>query len=276
MLPKSLVDTIYSQYWAGASMRFLARQYGKHRNTLREVFRRRGLPIRESASHPQGYDRSSVRFLPARKFTATEIDAMIAELDGIKVPEPLKAQWRSWTMDKRAALLTKIRKRFPSYRPTTAYSPNVQPFDYSTPVAWEIVERDNVGSNSQIFPDKLKLCSEGVIYKDRLWYWCGKSTGYYASQFKPGIGRPPLHHVIYQEHNGPLPKSHTVIFLDGNPNNLSVGNLGLRSRAECANQNQSKALLARSRQLVQTILNRQQSATNEHLIALKGRSRKAA
>ena len=40
------------------------------------------------------------------------------------------------------------------------------------------------------------------------------------------------HHIVWEEVNGPIPKGHKVIFLDGNKRNFSLDNLALVSNAE--------------------------------------------
>ena len=40
------------------------------------------------------------------------------------------------------------------------------------------------------------------------------------------------HNVVWEEHNGPIPKGSIVIFLDGNPTNLDISNLYCITRAE--------------------------------------------
>ncbi len=149
---------------------------------------------------------------------------MIDSLTRLMIPHALAREWRQWTMDRRAFFLQQVRQKFPSDRPATPVVDQRRGILSITrrPRAWEIVERDNIGLNSQLCPDKLKLSSEGVIYNDKLWYWCGaKCGGYFAGPYKPGVGRPSLHHVIWEEtHGRKVPAACTVIFLDGNPNNF--------------------------------------------------------
>jgi hypothetical protein len=42
----------------------------------------------------------------------------------------------------------------------------------------------------------------------------------------------PVHHVIWERANGPIPHDHLVLFTDGNAANTDIGNLELVSRAE--------------------------------------------
>lgn len=56
-----------------------------------------------------------------------------------------------------------------------------------------------------------------------------------------GMGRRrdwrPVHALIWEEHNGPIPDGHTVIFADGDRRNFSPGNLVCLSRAELMERN---------------------------------------
>lgn len=47
------------------------------------------------------------------------------------------------------------------------------------------------------------------------------------------------HVVVWEEHNGPLPKDHIVIFLDGDHQNCSIDNLTIIDRATHVRLNQS-------------------------------------
>lgn len=47
----------------------------------------------------------------------------------------------------------------------------------------------------------------------------------------------PVHHIVWEQVNGPIPDGHVVIFLDGNKSNFSIDNLQLVSRAENASMN---------------------------------------
>lgn len=56
------------------------------------------------------------------------------------------------------------------------------------------------------------------------------------------------HTVIYENTHGPIPKSHVVLFLDGNKENLDINNLRLVSRAELAVLNKNR-LLSKEKEL---------------------------
>lgn len=50
------------------------------------------------------------------------------------------------------------------------------------------------------------------------------------------------HHVIYEKHNGPIPKGYNVIFGDRNPMNFDINNLILVSKAQLLKMNQHKLI----------------------------------
>lgn len=50
------------------------------------------------------------------------------------------------------------------------------------------------------------------------------------------------HHVIYEKHNGLIPKGYNVIFGDGDPMNLYIDNLILVSKAQLLKMNQHKLI----------------------------------
>lgn len=67
-----------------------------------------------------------------------------------------------------------------------------------------------------------------VMYKGRK-YTCQKVYGRHR-YLRDTIGRTKikyLHHVVWIEHNGPIPRGHKVVFKDGNHLNWKIGNLEL-------------------------------------------------
>ena len=50
------------------------------------------------------------------------------------------------------------------------------------------------------------------------------------------------HRVVWEKVNGPIPKNHVVIFLDGDKSNVNIDNLALVSRSELLIANQRKLL----------------------------------
>ena len=59
------------------------------------------------------------------------------------------------------------------------------------------------------------------------------------------------HHLIYEEHYGPIPEGHIVIFLDGNNRNFDPENLRAISKATNARMNQNH-LRFKERELTET------------------------
>lgn len=51
-----------------------------------------------------------------------------------------------------------------------------------------------------------------------------------------------VHRIIYEEFHGPIPKGHSVIFIDQNPTNLDINNLALLKRKELLVLNQNYQL----------------------------------
>jgi hypothetical protein len=243
-LSTELVAGMYAEYRQGASLSALARRYGRDRRSFREIFTRRGLELRTHPV-PSKRDRITGCWLAAKPATATELERMIARATRVHVPQELAREWRLWPMERRLWFIGRLRERFPSTRPAGPFSANVEPFDYGSARAWAIVRRLNRGRCSRHKQASLKPCSEGVIWKNQLWFWCGSRTvkgpgdGYFLGKWRPGIGRPCLHHTIWEKtHGTAVPAKHTVIFLDGNKNNLAPENLALRSMADCVRMNQ--------------------------------------
>lgn len=50
----------------------------------------------------------------------------------------------------------------------------------------------------------------------------------------------PVHRLVWEEHNGPVPEGKILIFLDGDKGNCDIGNLALVSRAENLELNRSR------------------------------------
>ena len=244
MLSTELVAGMYREYQAGASLSGLGRKYGRNRMTVRDIFHRRGLAVRSCPGGPN-IDPVTGKFIAAKPATARQLEAMIADAKRVGVPRALAHEWRLWPIARRMDFIRRLRVRFPSTRPAGPFSANVEPFDYGSPRARAIVARLNRGLDSRTKRAQLKPNSEGVIWKDRLWYWVGPTRierglgdGYFLGVWRPGVGRPCLHHTIWEQRHGPVPPGQTVIFKDGNKNNLSPANLALRSMADCARMNQ--------------------------------------
>ena len=228
------VKKMWADYAAGMTLSGVGRKYGRDRKTLNGIFERRGYKLRP------------VKTIPALGFgvkipepSAAEVRVMIAGLKHLTVPAPLKIHWRKWTMPRRRSFIKKLRVKFPSTRPTLPFSGNVEPFEYGSPRAHEIVARLNVGRTSQTKVAAMKLGSEGVIWNGQLFYWIKNPQGSGDGYQRGGTPaqRVFLHHVLWEEKHGPVPAGMTVIHLDGNKNNFDPRNLALRSMADCARMN---------------------------------------
>jgi DNA-binding transcriptional regulator YdaS (Cro superfamily) len=255
-LSTEFVAGMYAEYQSGDSLNAVARRHGYHRASLPQIFRRRGLALRPWTR--MAHDPITGQWIPAKPATAAEITAMIQQLTRVVVPTALAREWRQWPMARRMQFIARVRRHInhPDDRPTTPFSSNVDPFEYGSPRAMAIAKTLNAGKDSQHSGGKIKPASQGVIYRGRLFFWGGWDTGYTVGPYLPGIGRPALHHVVWSEVNGrPVPPKHTVIFLDGNKNNFTPRNLGLRAMADCMRQNSCRAKLKKSRGLTALLLN---------------------
>jgi len=236
----AVVAAMYADYNRGLSFAEVGRLYplanGKRRQhgEIGNIFRRRGLKVRplKSRAPKLGF---GVR-IPEP--TEKEIRALIAGLDRLRVPAEIKIHWRKWSLAKRLEFVKKLRVKFPSTRPSTPFSKNVEPFRYGEPHVHEIAARMNVGRNSHTKVIALKPGSEGVIWDGQIFFWAGD---YYfrGTGWRPGgASRSPLGQAVWEKHHRrPVPEKHTVIQLDGNKNNFDPKNLGLRSMADCARMN---------------------------------------
>lgn len=77
------------------------------------------------------------------------------------------------------------------------------------------------------------------INKDPEFYVLGalrvNSDGYIdmRTSFEPGAcGWTALHRILWTDANGPVPKGHKLYFKDGDPLNVEIGNIGIRSNAD--------------------------------------------
>lgn len=261
----TFVEQLYAEYTAGFSLNALAKKYGRTRNCLREIFDRRGLPLRVVCRRP-AFDPKTGRILPARRMTPAQIDELIAAATKIRIPDALRLEWRTWSMDRRREFIARLRAklRSPRDRPDKPFSSNVEPFEYGSPRAHQFAAEMNAGLGSHEARVKMDLVSQGVIWRDRLYFWSpeGKTTGtgaYYIGPWRPGTGRPALHRIMWEEiHGRKVPEGMVVRFADGNPNNFEPENLILRSRNDVARENQAAALGQRSREKTALLLSRAQ------------------
>ena len=196
-----------------------------------------------------------------KRATPAEITAIIARATKFSIPDELRWEFRTWPMEKRGRFISRLRAKLksPSDRPEKPFSANVTPFDYATPAARRIMDRVNAGLNSREAQCKINLISQGVIFRDELWFWSPK-TGYCKrGAWTQENGRPLLHHVIWEEtHGRKVPPHHIVRFIDGNENNLVPENLVLQTRNNLARENQSTGLFRTSREATALLFRRAQ------------------
>lgn len=257
-----LVAQMYADYQAGASLNSLAKKYGRSRKCFTGLFTARGLTLRPGPVLRR--DAKTGRILPRKVHTPEEIAALIARLTRLVVPAELRAEWRDWPMARRIAFIAQVRRHLasPHDQPQSPFSPNVEPFAYGSPRAHAIADRANAGLGSRDWKIHLKIHSQGVIWRDRLCFWApdsGECGGaYYTGIWTPSAGRPSLHHLIYAETHGAVPRGHVVRMRDGNPNNLDPSNLVLAHRNEVCRENQARALSAKAREQTALLLQRHQ------------------
>lgn len=197
----------------------------------------------------------------------------IATATRVRVPPALKVEWRQWSLARRGEFIARIRAKLasPKDRPAFPFSANVEPFDYASEKAHAIAAQMNAGCDSRSARMKIKVCSQGVIWRGKLWFWV-HDNGYCQGPYTREHGRPVLHHVIWKEtHASTVPPSHVIRFADGNPNNHAPENLVLAHRNDLARENQAAALARKSRETTALLLDLAQNKQNhEHTSILSG------
>lgn len=253
-----VVAQMHAEYEAGATLNGLARKYGGTRGRIAGLFQVRGLAIRPYET-TAAHDPRTGQILPGKVHTWAEVEEIVSKETRLRVPPELKREWRKWPMEKRGQYIALVRERLqlPS-RPSGPFSENVTPFDYTTAAAREIMDRKNAGLNSRDAVCKIDVCSQGVIYDGELWFWSAKAGYQLGVRWTPEHGRPSLHHVIWEEENGPVPDGFVVRMKDGNPNNLTTLNMWLASRDTVCRENQATALMKKSREQTAVLLSRNQ------------------
>lgn len=258
----ALIAQMHADYMAPMSMRAVAAKYDRAPACIREFFRSRGLFIRPAKIVPRQANGSPVRYVP---MTAAQIEALLAGATKLKVPDELKFEWRLWAMPRRRDFIHRLRSRLasPNDAPAGEYSDNVDPFEYGHPRAHAIADQVNAGHDSRQAAQKIKICSQGVIYRDQLWFWNRSlGCGYQLGAWTEVDGRPILHHVLWVESNGrPVPPGHVVRHADGNRNNFDPANLVLATRNDVCRENQAQALTKQSRATTALLLARAQTNT---------------
>lgn len=237
--PAELVAEMWAAYQSGKSLAAVEREFQRPEKSVRQIFVRRGYSVRPFP-HPK-HDPVTGRIIPFTPAAPEKIRAAIAQLKFVSVPPELKQEWRRRPMPWRLRLLRQIIAAVKprNLRPTTPFSKNVIPFDYGTPAAMALAARLNAGCTSQTKRVQIRPRSQGVIYAGRLWFWVAHTDGAAVGYLSGGKNhRRLLHHEIWESHHGrKIPAAHTVIFRDGNKNNLAPKNLALRSMADCARLN---------------------------------------
>jgi hypothetical protein len=240
-----LVQKIHAEHQAGETFQSLQERYGYHGTLIRMAFQKLGLPVRAPLYKPN----SGCFPKTMRRLSKAELIALAAAQKRVKVPAVIKTEWREWTMKKRQWFIRQIRAHLdPRHsRPPGPYSANVEPYVYGDAniEAWCL--RKNDGKSSHTAGCKIKVSSQGLLWRDRVFFWV-KDTGYVEGvRWTHDCPRPAAHRLIYEEAHGPLPPDCVVRHRDGNPNNLDPANLYAATRNEVARENQSNALTARSR-----------------------------
>lgn len=275
-MPLEVVQAMHAEFLATQSLAAVGRKFGRSSRAVSQMLAKHGLyqpkpPTRTGAAR----DPRTNKFIPGAPLTDAQIVALIAAEKTFRIPRALRAEWRDKPMERKAWIIGLLREKFRNPkrdRPTTPFSANVEPFDYATPRAWEIIHRTNEGVPSRYWSVRLFPNSWGVIWREQLWFWCpyshasGRSGSYQAGKFVRGQGRPQLHHAIWREaHGAPVPPGHVVRFIDGNPNNLAPQNLTLATKNDVVRETQAHALKKKSRRLTAALLQRHEKRDeNEH------------
>lgn len=276
----ALAAQMHADYLTPMTMAAVARKWNTDSGTVRAVFKRNGIAMRAFKPVARQANGSPVRYVP---FTEAEIAALIAKQKRVSLPAELRFEWRTWSLEKRAAFIARLRAQVdnPPGRPETPFSSNVTPFDYGTPAAHEIARRMNKGRDSRTKIVAIKPCSQGVIYEGQLYFWSlSGGTAYFIGPWRPGVGRPPLHRLLWEKFNRrKLPPGSVVRQADGNRNNFARGNLVLATKNDICRENQAAALAKKSRALTTLLLNRHtqgKSHVSTDLISSLAKNRRPA
>lgn len=267
-VPDEQVAAMYADYMAGKKMAEIARAYGRTGSALSELFRRRGLALREYHGH--NAHKEDGTFVAAEPLTPAEIQELIDQATDIAIPERLRLEWRKWDLARRADFVDRLRARLGPELPEPAlFSANVEFFKYGSPRAHALMDKLNAGTDSRGFRVKINLKSWGVIFEDLL--WCANpQIGFVQGAWDPVKGRPALHQVLYRRHHGEVPAGHVIRHADGNKYNLDPANLIAVERNEVCRENQAKILLQKSRDRVGILLKRQTTnSTDSHALVRK-------
>lgn len=260
-----IVQAMYADYLAGFSLAETERRAKRRKGSARVLFVGRGLPLREAKGLPVAR-RADGSFAPFVPLTAEEIEDLIATASKLAIPDRLRLEWRKWPLERRGDFIARLRAALndPLARPDLPFSSNVEPFDYASPKAWEMIRARNACLSSKYWHTMLKVPSQGVIWDGRFFFWNRKEPYYYEGiPWRVKRYRPALHRVIWESIHGPVPPHGVVRSIDGNPNNLDPSNLTLTDKNNLCRENQARAITEKSRERTAILLNRHQ-ATNHH------------
>ena len=231
------------------SLSAVGRRWQRNPGTIAKILANHGLyapdPVRSAKLNRR--PRVNGAFVLYPPATPAQIEAMIAPLTRVKVPFPLKREWRHWPMAKRAAFAARLHARFDALHPERRMPagplpPGFEPFAYGHAGAHAIEAQANDGLNSRCAGCKIKLSSRGLIWRGQLWFWMYDTTAYWGAYYRGSHrGRgSALHQCVWADNNGPIPESHVLRCVDGNPNNLRASNLALHTRNDVCRENHSR------------------------------------
>jgi len=234
----------------GLAMRFGVSKYCLHRYMLRAGYR----------LSPEERRRRDV----ASRFVKTTVPLTDAEIAGLierstrfAIPPELRREWRSWPLVRRVWFVRALRAKLqrPGEMPTRPFSANVTPFDYGSELAHALVALANVGTDSRSARAKIDICSQGVIYRRRLYFWTPKAGYVSDGGWNAETGRPLLTHRIWADaHGGTMPEGCVIRMRDGNPNNLDSANLVFMTKNDVARENHARAIGRKSAEKMRAVL----------------------
>jgi hypothetical protein len=251
-----LVRRMHKDHLAGLCLAHLQQKYGYTDANIKRAFERLGLRviIDPKAGH-----------FPCtlRRLSKAELVALAKRQTRVCTPPQIKTEWREWTMEKRAWFIALMRTHLgPRFAcPTGPFSANVEFFDYTTPNVQAFLQRRNVGKSSNVAGCKIKVCAQGLIWGDELWFWT-RNRGYVqAVRWTAEQSRRILSRTIWESVNGTLPSDGIIRHADGNVNNLDPANLMLMTRNDLARENQAAFYTRRSRETTGQLLKLQHQTT---------------
>jgi hypothetical protein len=266
-----LVAAMHADYMAGLTFADVERKYRRPRATTRELFLSRGLPVKPPVPNAWRQHRPDGTWNRKDPATEQEIAAAIQAATKLAIPDCLKIDWRHWDLARRGDFIRRLKTHLghPRATPAGPHSPNVRPFDYTSPDAWRIVQAANAGRDSRTWVLKMDIGSEGLIYQDSLWFWNACMCGY-IRRGNRAAGEThwlTLHRYIYSQKHGQIPPGMVVRFRDGNQNNFRLSNLYLCQKQEVCRENQAAALNRKSAARTTALLNRHHQPHPSHGLA---------